>query len=220
MRRFAFFFQLLFAFYVVYGQETGTITDSRDGQTYNIVKIGNQWWMAENLNYYTNRGSWCYDYKNSNCEKYGKLYNWETAKKACPDGWHLPSDSEWFQLENHLDIIQNNKNSNSLTENNKAGGILKSVSGWDSPNSYASNISGFSAIPGGVFRIYYEQFYDLGKLAFFWTSSSANFDYSWARTLSNRNGDVYRVNWMNGHGFSVRCIKNYSENSKTKQSEF
>jgi len=50
MRRFVFFFQLLFAFYVVSGQETGTITDSRDGQTYNIVKIGNQWWMAENLN--------------------------------------------------------------------------------------------------------------------------------------------------------------------------
>ena len=75
-----------------------TFTDSRDGKTYKTVKIGNQTWMAENLNFTTAEGSWCYDDDTVNCNKYGRLYSWETARDVCPAGWHLPSKAEFETL--------------------------------------------------------------------------------------------------------------------------
>ncbi|MCL1956104.1 MAG: hypothetical protein FWF63_02170 [Fibromonadales bacterium] len=75
--------------------------DSRDGKTYKVVKIGSQTWMAENLNYNA-KDSKCYGNSEAYCQKYGRLYNWATAKAACPDGWHLPTDAEWTQLTKSL----------------------------------------------------------------------------------------------------------------------
>ena len=85
---------LTFTATAAFAQEKGTFTDTRDKKTYKTVKIGEQTWLAENLNYNAS-GSKCYDNKPANCDKYGRLYNWNTAKKACPVGWHLPTLKEW-----------------------------------------------------------------------------------------------------------------------------
>ena len=73
------------------------VVDMRDGKKYKTVKIGSQTWMAENLNYET-QDSYCYENDESNCSKYGRLYTWTAAKKACPSGWHLPSKAEFETL--------------------------------------------------------------------------------------------------------------------------
>jgi hypothetical protein len=76
------------------GQDVNVVNDSRDGKAYQIVNFKGIKWMAENLNYAIN-GSVCYENNDANCEKYGRLYTWNQAKKACPKGWRLPSNNEW-----------------------------------------------------------------------------------------------------------------------------
>ena len=176
--------------------ERGTLIDYRDGQFYTTIKIGEQLWIAENLNYETGSGSWCYNNTSSFCKKMGRLYDWDAAKIACPDGWHLPSDYDWFILTNHLGGRE------------VAGGKLKqdSLLVWQSPNTGATNSSGFTALPAG-YRYSEFEFNLYGRFTYFWTSTSEDINNSWAYYLYYRQREINRNFYNKTYGFSVRCIE-------------
>ncbi|MDR2591505.1 MAG: fibrobacter succinogenes major paralogous domain-containing protein, partial [Chitinispirillales bacterium] len=114
-------------------------TDERNGQTYKTVKIGKLTWLAENLNYPTENGSWCYDGDESKCAEYGRLYDWKTALTVCPNGWRLPDTADWNDL------------AKAAGGSDEAGKKLRSKSGWpDRGYIVGDDTYGFSALPGGA----------------------------------------------------------------------
>jgi len=170
-----------------------TFTDSRDGNSYEFVKIGTQTWMAENLNYNDKdnaSGSKCYNNSEANCAIYGRLYNWETANTACPDGWHLPSNAEWSTLVKLA----------SSTVTATSAERLKNPSGWNDNSGNGSDYYGFAALPGGYGS---SGFYSVGSGGCWWSAT----EYYTA---------AYR--WYMGEGvssdpmdrsylYSVRCLQ-------------
>lgn len=173
----------------------GTMTDSRDGTVYETVTIGNQVWMAENLAYAPSSGNyWSYDNNNANVEVYGYLYDWETAQTVSPEGWHLPSDEEWAILIDYLG------------GEDAAGGKLKSTSGlWESPNTGATNSSGFSALPGS-YRLTNGLFLYIGNYSHWWSSTVSN-NWAWGLYLTFDNDNASLGTSHKENGFSVRCLK-------------
>jgi len=132
-----------------------SFVDSRDGKKYRTVKIGEQVWMAENMNYET-ANSKCYDDDAVNCAKYGRLYNWDDAKAACPAGWHLPGKEEWDTLVDYAG------------GENTAGKKLKSKTGWKDTGN-GTDEYGFAALPGGAEAI--GDFYDAGNGGYWWSAT-------------------------------------------------
>ena len=169
------------------------------GKTYKTAKIGKQTWMAENLNYEA-EGSKCYENNPDNCEKYGRLYNWETAMKSCPKGWHLPNIEEWDKLYRFGET-----GSESPYANNYAGRHLKAAGGWKKINSN-TNHSGFSALPGG--RGYSNGSFDyVGYEGYWWSGTGYANGLAHRRVIYSDDG----AGWDNigkSSLFSVRCVKN------------
>jgi len=176
------------------------------GQTYKTVVIGTQTWFAENVNCPTDENSiwnfWdCYNNDPSNCSKYGRLYDWYTARVACPNGWHLPNVNEWRML---IDAVGGSS---------IAGKHLKSTSGWND-NGNGDNKYGFSALPAGYGIS--EGFSGVGFQGVWWSADELccgnpfnNFAYHYftkynadSISLSSRSYDYKSV--LN----SVRCVKN------------
>jgi uncharacterized protein (TIGR02145 family) len=183
---------------------------------YKSVKIGNQTWMAENLNIET-PDSWCYENKPENCQKYGRLYTWEAAKKACPSGWHLPSKDEWQTL---VDFAGGNET---------AGTKLKAVSGWKSdyceeygemdnfvekPCPLGTDDFGFAALPGGEGSSD-GKFSNVGTDGNWWGSTEYADDYADNLRISYHieyafitNSSYYAfLSRPNLSLYSIRCIK-------------
>lgn len=155
--------------------------DPRDGKTYKTITIGDQTWMAENLNFKT-PNSWCAD-----CEKLGMLYNFEDAKIACPEGWHLPSVEEWQTLIDNL------------------GGqdsIYYKLTEIDS-NSFSSLFAHYRTVDGKI--------RDKELFAHYWTSTSGVLDgttFVETYTINKNQKSVSKIGFMKTSGFSIRCIKN------------
>jgi uncharacterized protein (TIGR02145 family) len=195
------------------GGAGGTMKD-KDGNTYKTVKIGKQEWMAENLNYNTSKGSWYYNNDSTNGPKYGKLYEWETACKVCPDGWHLPSDSDWTQMIDYL--VANGYNYDSTKKGNKIAKSLAATTLWNESSDTgaigndlsANNRSGFNALPGG-YRYYNGHSYNLGDIGFWWTSTRVPFENVWYRWVYYLSGNKHIGRDLVADWFasSVRCVK-------------
>ena len=179
------------------------------GQTYEIVEIGNQCWMAENLNYPTT-DSWWYDNSSANGYVYGRLYKWEAAITACPSGWHLPSDDEWKIMEMSLGMSQNQANSDGYRGTDE-GSKMKEIgtTHWASPNPDATNSSGFTALPGGSFGhpAPSVSFFGLGIYSFWWTSTEKYGNHPWLRRLDSDEERIRRMSDEHYHAHSVRCLK-------------
>ena len=146
-----------------------TFADSRDGNVYKTVKIGDQTWMAENLAYDAGNNCWEYENDGENAATYGRLYNLETAKAACPNGWHLPSDNEWEQLAIYINETKGPYSKAGDGDDwNELGKHLKTTTGW-SENGNGTNDFGFSGLPGGH-RTYGGKFQDIGFNGYWWCS--------------------------------------------------
>jgi uncharacterized protein (TIGR02145 family) len=193
---------------VVIAVKSGTAYDSRNDQTYKTVIVDGKLWMAENLNYETPEGSWCYNGNAGNCAKYGRLYKWGAAEKACPAGWRLPARQEWYGLirtaGGRSDISDD---AFFLTERDWHGAAkpLKAERGWDANNG--TDDYGFSALPGGYFNS--DGFFaDIGRFAAWWTASGPAFEHSaYGLNIRSRNDFIHEELYFNEFGFSVRCIR-------------
>jgi len=166
------------------------------GQKYKTIKIGEQTWMAENLNYEAEGEGKCYEDKKANCDKYGRLYDWKTAQEVCPDAWHLPSHNEWETLM--------------ATVGSPTGIRLKADSVWNEDYNNGTNTVGFAALPGGK-SSHDGGFSSVGEYSGWWTSnesytSDTKLSYIW--TISFKNGDASWGGSSKLDLFSVRCLKN------------
>jgi uncharacterized protein (TIGR02145 family)/uncharacterized repeat protein (TIGR02543 family) len=176
-------------------------TDNRDGKKYKYVTIGGVMWMSENLNFETSSGSWCYDGSADNCAKYGRLYDWNTAKTACPNGWHLPSREEWGTL------AKTAGGTGMYGDGGTAGEKLKSKSGWHNSGigGYGTDDYGFSALPGGL-RLSGGYFDRAGLDGSWWTATESGSSYAYYRGMHFYPGTVSEHYDDKSGGFSVRCV--------------
>jgi len=212
---------------------TSTVSDV-DNNMYNTAQIGTQCWTQSNLKVskyrngdniptglsnsaWQNTTSGAYAIYNNDPvadSLYGKLYNHYAvtdSRGLCPTGWHVPSDREWKVLTKYLDPSADT-NSTSYTASTTAGGVLKSTAtqptpgGWNSPNTGATNTSGFTALPGG-FRHSGGDFFNMQSIGFWWSSSFFSGSEAWMRYLYANYSDLVRNPFNRKNGFSVRCLK-------------
>ncbi len=205
---------------VLHAQNALTVTDI-DGNVYQTVSIGTQVWMKENLKVTRYRNGdfigtttpatlevsgesspkyqWSYNGDERNVAAYGRLFTWYAvtdSRNICPSGWHLPSDAEWTTLTDYLGGAK------------VAGGKLKETgtAHWQSPNTGASNETGFTALPGS-YRSINGEFNHFGNYGGWWSSSEFNTYMAWCRYMTGIVNYVGIYGYGKSIGFSVRCLK-------------
>ncbi len=209
--------------------DCGTVTDY-DGNTYETVTIGELTWMAENLKvtHYRNGdaipdessyGTWAtlstgaysdYFESPSNVYNYGRLYNWfavEDSRNIAPEGWHIATDDDWQILEMALGMSPAQAAINGFRGTDEGGKLKDLLSGlWSSPNTGATNESGFNGLPGGM-RADDEAYTNMPYTGFFWTATEFDINQARYRSLDYLSAQVYRAPSYKSEGMSVRCVK-------------
>jgi uncharacterized protein (TIGR02145 family) len=180
------------------------LTDSRDNKIYKTVTIGSQTWMAENLDYRSPTAGtvYCYNDKFDSCTKYGALYTWDAAKVACPNGWRLPSDSDWKTLEFQLGMAASDTNLTSFRGTDQGTKLKEGGS------------SGFNS--KGVGYWYNGSYWHFSSSSYYWTSTDVSIN-AYVRQLAHIAGTSFnplelpkidRSTLGKSSGFCVRCMKN------------
>ena len=209
---------------------TNTVTDY-DGNVYHIVKIGDQEWLMENLEVkhfrngdaipeVTDNDTWAaltseayckYDNDVGYGEIYGCLYNWyavSDVRGLAPEGWHIPTDDEWKELEMHLGMTQAQADGVGWRGTDE-GGKLKEVglTHWNNPNNGATNETGFTGLPSGRRSGSTGVFISIGNTAYFWTTTAYDTENFWTRWLDSTNVLIYRTGYDLKGGYTVRCVR-------------
>ncbi len=205
-----------------------SFVDARDGMRYSVIQIGNQLWMGENLtwlpqvnpngvNSLTDPLYYVYGYSgndvnvaktHSNYDSFGVLYNWPAAMTAAPEGWHLPSDNEWKQLEMSLGMSETDANALTNRGTNEAT-QLKATYSWAGSGN-GTNSSGFAALGGGIYNSLTGNFFGIGTIGNWWTSTEdlISPNNAWTRRMLDVSSQVNRSAIpVKSFGFTIRCVR-------------
>ena len=199
-----------------------SFTDSRDGQSYDVVKIGDLTWMAENLNYETETSA-CLDGDSRNCKRLGRLYTWAEAKTVCPEGWRLPTKADFAALISAVNLATSGDAATSRAGNsgvvpNKVGAALKSRDGWFKKGNGTDDF-GFNALPAGYCgaiskaddgAISGGKFDGIGGYAYFWsaTEDAENRESNAFYLFLSFSRDAASLNAFAKEDYrSVRCVR-------------
>lgn len=164
--------------------------DSRDGRVYRTIELAGHRWMAENLDH-NMAGSTCYQYLARNCEQYGRLYQWDAANNACPNGWELPSEAAWVALGE--------------LAGNDHGRSLQAAEGWLQGGGQGTDRTRFTARPAGMMN-QKEEFLGLGGGAYFWTAPSFNSRYLEGGRVGDRIWYLFRGS-PTTKAVAIRCVE-------------
>lgn len=182
-----------------------------EGQSYTTIQMKSQCWLHENMNYET-PDSWCFNNNPENCNAYGRMYLWESALTACPEGWHLPSDEEWKILESvgdsQYDVLDPVWNQSGGWRGYDVSPNLKSRTGWYPGSGNGLDLYGFTSLPGG-YRFTSGWFVGRTSEQGYWCATEYDEELAWHRFTAFNFDGIYRFPFDKNFGFYVRCIKNH-----------
>ena len=184
---------------------SGSFTDPRDGQTYRTIKVEGREWFAQNVNYEVPGHSWCYEDKENYCTRSGKLYDLEGARKACPEGWHLPRDREWMDM-----LVGLTKCYEGVDKCGKFAEKMKATTGWHGGGG--TDEYGFSVYSSGYRKVIGKstvRYEEMGEYAGFWSAQNGRNETIWLWSMGRMSDQMVRQlvpNNSKNNAYSVRCI--------------
>jgi uncharacterized protein (TIGR02145 family) len=185
-------------------RENLKVTHYRNGDPIPNVTDNGEWYSSSS-------GAYCnYNNDEGQINVYGRLYNYYAiidSRNIAPEGWHIPTDAEWKQLEMYLGMSQEQADATGWRGTDEGGKLKEAgTEHWNPPNTGATNESGFTALPGG-YRVNNGGFLNLGTYAYFWSSTESGSYAAWGRILSSGIAGIYRYSDSKAAGFSIRCVK-------------